>query len=198
MFAFGRRDGDGIHPRTSILCLALLIVAVLGTGAPAEAAPRTFAVTTTVDRPDTLQGNGVCAISGGGCSLRAAIDESNANAGADTIELPAGVYELEIPTLNEDVPGTGDLDVTDAVTLNGMGAGVSVIDGGFPLPGAGPEQRGLDRIFEIHRGAGNVTLSGVTLREGYAEEDGGAIQNWSTATLRLEDSEVLDSYAAKA
>jgi CSLREA domain-containing protein len=181
-----------MHPRTSILCLALLIVAVLGTGAPAEAAPRTFTVTTTVDRPDRQQGDGTCAITGGGCSLRAALDEANANVGADTIVLPAGVHELEIPTLNEDVPGTGDLDVTDAVTINGMGAGLSIVDGGFPLPGASPEQRGLDRLLEIHRGAGNVTLSGVTLREGYSEEDGGAIQNWSTATLRIEDSEVLD------
>ena len=190
MFAYGRRDVDGMHPRTSILCLALLIVAVLGTGAPAEAAPRTFTVTTTVDRPDTLQGNGICAISGGGCSrcARRSRSRTPTRGVARSIELPAGVYELEIPTLNEDLPGTGDHDITDGVTINGVGAGVTIIDGGFPLPGRlARGSAGSTGCWRSTAARATSRSPGLTLREGYAEEDGGAIQNWSTGRLRLED-----------
>ena len=50
-----------------------------------------------------------------------------------------------------------------------------------------PEARGLDRLFEIHPTAGNVTFSDLTLREGFVDGDGAAIQNWSSGLLRLEN-----------
>ena len=43
----------------------------------------TFVVNTTADTQDAAPGNGVCADGGGMCSLRAAITEANALAGAD-------------------------------------------------------------------------------------------------------------------
>jgi parallel beta-helix repeat protein len=186
-------------PRTALtIALALAAIPALSAPDPARAAGLPIPVNDTRDAVDTSIGDGLCRTSAGTCTLRAAIQEANALLGPDTIDLPAGVYELEIPTLNEDLASTGDHDVVDSLTIAGAGAGVTIVDGGWPLPGAPPEQRGLDRLLEIHPSAGNVSLSGLTLREGYAEESGGAIQNWSPGLLRLDRVRVLDSYAAKA
>ena len=71
-----------------------------------------------------------------------------------------------------------------------------MIDGGLPLAGSPADQRGLDRLFEIHRGAGDVTIGTLTLREGYAEDGGGALQNWSPGHVRLEAVHILGSNTA--
>ncbi|MGQ0600195.1 MAG: hypothetical protein ACT4QE_00705, partial [Anaerolineales bacterium] len=75
---------------------------------------------------------------------------------ADTITIPAGVHELQIPTVNDDLDTTGDFDIHSSLTIAGTGAGSTIIDGGWPLPGADPTARGLDRLFEIHPTAGNM------------------------------------------
>ena len=88
---------------------------VLGWGwmdRPAEAA--VFAVNSTLDTPDAAPGNGVCATAGAVCTLRAAIQEANALAGADTINfaLGAGPYSIA-------VGAAGLPAITRAVTING-------------------------------------------------------------------------------
>jgi parallel beta-helix repeat protein len=177
----------------SLGLVALLLI--LGS-APASAA--SFTVDSAADRTDASAGDGICRTTVGTCTVRAAIQEANARGGADTIQVPAGVYELEAPTMNEDVAGTGDYDITDPVTITGAGPNSTILDGGFPVPGASPEVKGLDRIFEVHRMAGDVTITDLTIREGHSEEDGGAVQNWSPGRLRFEDVHLLDSLAAKA
>ena len=121
-------------------------------------APATFVVNSTGDATDVSRGDGNCPTSAGVCTLRAAIQEANAHAGRRHDPAPAGVYELEIPTVNDDLETTGDFDIHGSVTIVGAGAGPAIVDGGFPLPGADPRQRGLDRLFEIHPSAGNVTF----------------------------------------
>lgn len=158
-----------------------------------------LAVNSTVDRADANPGDGVCqTATAGQCTLRAAIQEANSLPGADTITIPAGVYALEIPTVNDDLDGTGDFDIHSSMTIVGAGAGMTIIDGGVPPSGANPTARGMDRLFEIHPTAGNVTIKDLTLREGFSDDAGGAIQNWSPGLLRLENIHVLDSYASKA
>src|SRR5689334_7534298 len=83
------------------LSLALVLFGALVAGrSPVTANPAiiqaSFAVTTTTDAVDASPGNGQCAIAGGGCTLRAAIQESNALGGSNTITLPAGTYMLSI------------------------------------------------------------------------------------------------------
>ncbi|MEZ4485138.1 MAG: hypothetical protein R2864_11285 [Syntrophotaleaceae bacterium] len=51
-----------------------------------------FTVDTTSDSVDVNPGDSICADSDGSCSLRAAVMEANALAGADAIALPAGTY----------------------------------------------------------------------------------------------------------
>src|SRR5262249_57996491 len=109
------------------VALAALVLSVQ----PAFAA--TFSVNSTADTVDVSPGNGVCADAANNCTLRAAIMETNALPGADTIMLPAGTYLLTLPNaggVNEDMDATGDLDVTDSLTINGAGSGSTIIQAG--------------------------------------------------------------------
>src|SRR5918992_314538 len=125
-----------------------------------------------------------------------ALQVANGLIGHDVVEIPPGTYEIEIPVANEDFPSTGDHDIADSLTIRGTGAGQTILDGGFPLASQPIEARGLDRIFEIHPSAGNVTVERLTLQEGYSVDAGGAIQNWSPGLLRLDRVHLLDNLAA--
>jgi large repetitive protein len=183
--------------RRAGLGVPLALAAVLALTPASARAALPLAVNDTADVPDRNIGDGVCATAQNRCTLRAAIQESNALLGQDTINLPPGTYELEIPTVNEDSPTSGDHDITDLVNIVGAGAGTTIVDGGFPLQGAQIEARGIDRLFEVHPSAGSVTFRGMTIREGFSADDGGAIQNWSPGLLRVENVHVLDSFASK-
>ena len=87
------------------------------------------------------------------------------------------------------------------MTIVGAGAtGVAtILDGGFPPDGSPLEQRGMDRLFEIHPTALNVDdLQDLTIREGFSDDAGAGIQNWSPGRVRLEDVTVKDNLASKA
>ncbi|MBI3410157.1 MAG: tandem-95 repeat protein [Planctomycetes bacterium] len=106
-------------------------------------APAVFTVNTNVDTVDVNPGDGVAADSQGLTSLRAAVMEANALAGADTINLPAGTYLLTRAGSGEGAAATGDLDVTGDLTIFGSTTGVSEIS----AQGLG------DRIFDLPQGA---------------------------------------------
>ena len=159
-------------------------------------------VNDTSDSPDANPGDGECLTYEGTCTLRAAIMEANASPGSNTIYVPEGIYELEIPTLNEDLPDTGDFDITATVTIQGVdtdgdGAIETIIDGGFPPEGSPLEQLGMDRLIEIHPSAPSVTLSRLVLREGFSPEEGGGLQSWSPGTVRLLNVHVDRNFASK-
>jgi CSLREA domain-containing protein len=143
---------------------SLIAACLLGAHATAWSAPLTFTVNSTTDAVDTAPGNGVCATAAGACTLRAAIQEANAHAGLDTISIPAGTYVLTIAGRDEDLAATGDLDITDTVTIAGAGAPTVIIDG-----------NGIDRVFDVFP-SGTTTISGVTIRNGNpGEASGGGI-----------------------
>src|SRR5688572_23226694 len=150
-----------------------------------------FTVNDTRDRVDTNPGNGMCRTSAGTCTLRAAIQEANARSGADTIHLRPGTYILTRAPLNENGISTGDLDITAPLTIIGAGVGTTIIDGGTPPPGSPPDRTALDRLFEIHPTAGDVTLSGLTIREGWESKEGGALHTNSRGIVRLTDMKIL-------
>src|SRR4051794_27409607 len=60
-------------------------------------------------------------------SLRCAINNANATPGADTVHVPAGDYQLTINGNGEDAGQTGDLDITESVTIAGAGAGSTTV-----------------------------------------------------------------------
>ena len=140
------------------------VMSVVGAGAlgvaggvvvPLAAAPPVAAAELTVDTPDDLAdatpGDGICGDgSAGSCSLRAAVDEANAVPGADTITVPAGTYVLGLAGADEDANVSGDLDVTDSLTIVASGATLD----------AAALDRGVDVV------AGTVTISGLTITGG--------------------------------
>lgn len=135
--------------RSSLTLAALLCV---GAANGAE-----FTVNRLNDTLDALPGDGVCAdTADGGCSLRAALREANALAGADRIVLPTGVIALSIVGQNEDAAAAGDLDVLDAVDIIGSGSATSIVDA-----------QAIDRMVELRdSGGGTIRLAGMTLRNG--------------------------------
>jgi parallel beta-helix repeat protein len=188
--------------RTLPACLAaaFALAALLGLSAAQAAPGLTLLVNDPADRVDANIGNGVCATSAGTCSLRAAVQEANANAGADLIRILPDTYPMTIAPINENAANVGDYEILDPVTIEKAPGylGDVVIDGGNPLPGAPVIARGLDRLFELHPAAGDVTFRNVILQNGFSPEEGGAIQNWSLGKLTLEGVTVRDSYAEKA
>lgn len=151
------------------LLVSAAIVAVSVALRPPAASAASFTVTSTTDAVDVSPGDGRCASAGGQCTLRAAIQEANAAPGPDIVVLPAGVYVLSILGQGENASATGDLDVTQPLTIAGGGAASTTIDGG-----------GIDRV--LHVLGGTLQLSGLTLRNGkipFATENGrgGAIYN---------------------
>ena len=122
--------------RVPISCSLLIVVFTLSVGSqrlPTRgmimAPAATINVTTTADEFGTNPGN---------CSLREAIQAANTNAafggctagsGADVINVPAGTYTLTRLGTDDDANQTGDLDISETVTINGAGAGSTIIDG---------------------------------------------------------------------
>jgi predicted outer membrane repeat protein len=135
-----------------------------------------FFVETTVDYADAVPGDGMARDANGLTSLRAAIMEANASAGPDVILLRAGTYTLQLTGVDEDGAVTGDLDISDDVTILGVGAGSTTIDA-----------QGIDRVFQVMAGK-RLTLRGVTVSGGQspANTDGGGIL--SSGILTIEDS----------
>ncbi len=121
----------------------------------------TFVVNTTNDTVDAAPGDGVCLDGAGACSLRAAISEANALAGADIITLPAGTYTATLVAANEDLNAGGDFDIRSAVTINGAGSGTTIIQAN-----AAPNTATEKVIHITTAGATAVTINDVTIRHG--------------------------------
>jgi uncharacterized repeat protein (TIGR01451 family) len=101
-----------------------LIAGLIGLpGGPAYAAA--FVVGSNADGSDATPGDGLCATATGACTLRAAIEESNALAGADVITFAASVTRIR--------PGSALPAITDGVTIDGSVA--SPVPPNFPVPG---------------------------------------------------------------
>src|ERR1044071_9137057 len=126
----------------------------------AEAKAAVFVVNTTADTQDAAPGNGTCADAGGMCSLRAAITEANALAGADIITLPAGTYTHSLVSAEENANAGGDYDITSPLTINGAGAATTIVQAN-----AAPNTA-TERVFHVLSGGTAVTINGITIQNG--------------------------------
>jgi CSLREA domain-containing protein len=161
-----RKPRCGLRAALALSALALL--------APASAAAATISVSTPTDE---FNANGMA------CSLREAIWAANNNSalqapgciagsGNDTIDVPAGTYDLTRPGPNENADLTGDLDVTDLATIQHIGKGSTVVDA-----------KGIDRAFNTT--AAGVTISGLVIQGGSSptSTSGGGILNSGVLTV---------------
>jgi CSLREA domain-containing protein len=119
--------------------------------------------------------DGVC--SGADCSLREAVVRANVCAGTQTILVPAGTYTLTRVGAGEELAATGDLDLTDHVTI--LGTDHPVIDG-----------NAADRIFDVKAGV-TASLSGLVIQNGH-EYNGSGIRVVN-ATLNVNESTIQNN-----
>lgn len=156
-----------LKARGTKLVLLVLLLGLLFTE-PSYAA--TITVNSTAD--NLTAGNGLC-------TLREAIMNANLPAGGDSTsgDCVAGVagtdtivfdsslngtpIVLGLAGSGEDANATGDLDLTDAITIQGQGARNTIIDGG-----------GIDRVFHI-TGNGTYLINDLTIRNGSTLGTGG-------------------------
>ena len=112
----------------------------------------TFVVDDLNDAVDATPGDGSALTVGGTTTLRAAIQEANALAGDDIIQLPAGIIQLLLFGSAENASATGDLDISSNLTIEGISAAGSII-----------EVNDIDRGFDLQSGV-TVTLRNLTLQ----------------------------------
>ncbi len=151
-----------IFPLILGLGLTLTLLWTMSGGLPLVHAA-SFTVNSKADGADPTPNDGTCDIGGGICTLRAAIQTANNNGEADTINLGIGTFTLSIPGTGENQAASGDLDITKALTITGLGPDQTTIDAD-----------GLDAVFDIRSGAGTVVISGVTIINGNWTGWGGA------------------------
>ena len=144
----------------------LLVVVLFALALSAPASAGTIAVTTTVDQRRRL--GALLAARGGrhrqrGRRLSGGCTDANP-AAADTIKLAGGDYNLQRAGV-EDANASGDLDVTESLTIAGAGAELTGIDGNGAITG--------DRVLQFSSGI--LTISGLTIHDGRSTSWGGGI-----------------------
>ncbi|MEW5986603.1 MAG: choice-of-anchor Q domain-containing protein [Chloroflexota bacterium] len=139
-----------------------------------DGVPGSFLVNSTVDAQDAAPGDGQCATTAGDCTLRAAVQETNALFRADIVIVPSGTYTLTIAGKNEDGAARGDLDVSDILFLYGDGAANTLLQGNGSVT--------QDRVFHV-LDAGQLEIEGFTITGTRTDQFGGAIANSGTVVI---------------
>ena len=159
------------------IIISLLSCIILLTGFLGGANAADFTVNQVFDGADATPGDGTCATLGGNCTLRAAVMETNALMGVDTITIPAGTYTLALGNTGEDVAAEGDLDILDDLTITGVSPAATTINGNaFKY-----------RVFSILKRADGsmpvVAISNLTLTQGVSDNNGALIYNAGELTI---------------
>ncbi|HSC09666.1 MAG TPA: choice-of-anchor Q domain-containing protein, partial [Rhodanobacteraceae bacterium] len=162
-----------------------MLVALLACLPAPPLAAATFAVNSPADLADVNKGDGLCetAAGPGNCTLRAALDETNALAGADTINLQPNVtYTLTMG----DSSGAA-LAITDSVTINGSNNTIDAMGLGAGVLAVTRCIRDAAVSNFCTYGSPVVAISGVSFLHGKALQQGsgqgGGVQNAATLTL---------------
>ncbi len=142
-----RRDGRLLKP--------LRLVVLLGLAAAVLYAPSAFAATYTVDNATDATGQFCTDVGIGDCSLRSAIEHSNASTGTrDTIAFEPVEYNGGIQSTLS-TGANGDITISDPVDIIGGNCGTTAA----PKPCVQVDKTAGNNTFEI--GANNVSISGI-------------------------------------
>jgi CSLREA domain-containing protein len=202
-FSGGTRIENVVFPSRPIAALPIRLnvmgqqgIAVLEDGklepTPVMIAPNaTFVVSKAADTAD-----GVC---NADCSLREAKIAANTAAGADIITFAANfTHQLTIAGADENTAATGDLDVTQPLTITGNGAASTILQAGTTTA------NGIDKIMSINpsfTSAFATSVTGVTFRFGrnpssFATDGFGGAFDWEgsgTGTLTVSGVAITDN-----
>src|SRR5262245_44482005 len=135
---------------------AVLAMVVSCLALPIGAHAASFVVNGTEDAGDANPGDGICATAIATCTLRAAIQEANAQPDADSITVPAGTVTLT-GAAGDDAAESGDLDILGPVAISGQGPAATIIDAGK-----------IDRVFDVIEPTATVSIASLTVRNGFS------------------------------
>ena len=167
-----------------------------------------FLVTSLADGDDLNVGDGVCQATDG-CTLRAAVQETNALAGAQTVAMGYGVHQLNIQDEGGRLRAASEpLAVTDDLTIIGLSPDRTIVNA-----------NGLSRVLRVDNASltlrdlmlsggavanddgggvlvvsGGLTLERVAVTGNSARNGGGVMAHESTVTIR--QSAITDNRAA--
>jgi len=133
-----------------VLVVAISLVITATFHFPTGAFAANYTVNDSGDAGDANPGDGICATASSKCTLRAALEESNAHTGADNITIPAMTIHLQ-----KELWITYRLGYDKPVTINGAGQGQTIIDG-----------NNITRVFLIESRQSKHTISNLTIRNG--------------------------------
>jgi len=149
---------------------ALAAIVIVGL-VPGAAGAATFNVNHTADRGDFNTADPFCdsnpTKAGRQCTLRAGVEQTNAQPGRDRLLLPPRTFEIK-PGI-----GFGQLSVSDDLVVDGTSAAKTVIRLSAPA----------SRIFEVGVAA-RLDLRDATVRDGVVADTGGGIRSFGTLILR--------------
>jgi CSLREA domain-containing protein len=139
----------------------------------AFAAAKVFTVNVNGDGHDANPGDGICETSiSGNCSLRAAIEEANANSGADTINfnIPgAGVHTIS--------PASPLPNITESVVINGYSQSGASINNSLANSGDNAVL-----LIQLQGSNAGSSASGLTVVAGSTTIQGLVINSFSTGS----------------
>ena len=156
-------NGSRLGVRLLELSLALLVASLSG-----DAAGATFVVNRTDDIAPRGTGSTCLAPASTDCTLREAVIKSNANPGS-VIQFAASTNGVPITLTmanagaDENAAATGDLDVTQSLTIQGNGEANTIIQAGTST------SNGIDKVFGLNPNCDHpvsVSIDGVTIRFG--------------------------------
>jgi hypothetical protein len=139
------------------------------------------------------------------CTLRAAIMEANAHPWKSYIQVPAGTYDLDLPSDE----GGGWLEITQSMRIQGSGAAETIVNGDghpvFMVDGAadaeinlltmlGGDSGGGGGALRLH--GGTLEMEDVIVRDSSAFSQGGGILTDPGTTLTMRRVTVRDNVAA--
>jgi CSLREA domain-containing protein len=160
------------------LVLAILMASLMLAAKPSYAST-TFTVDSTGDYGDVTPGDGKCDIGtimliGERCTLRAAIQEANATAGADVINF--NIAGTDVHTI---APASELPKITRTVTMNG-----------YSQPGAQSNSKtvGTDAVLKIELSGAKIFGSGLRIEAANSTVKGLVINQWSTAGIWIDSS----------
>ncbi len=178
-----QRGAKGKALASGLLLLALMVACLLLTATPAHAA--TFTVNSVGDAGDNNPGDGSCftgvLIVGSGpglveeCTLRAAIEETNANNNDATV----------VDAIGFNIPGAGPHTISPGTTNLPIISEPVVIDG-YTQPGAKPNTLavGNDAVLKIElSGAASLSGNGLQISASNSTVRGLVINRWSSGVF---------------
>ncbi len=156
----------------------------------------TVTVTTTDDKLNssydytnvsTLIASANADLADGKISLREAIMAANGEADLDIITLPTGQYDLTLSDTKEDNNESGDLDITENLTIDGADVSNTIINSNVDSSGTNDVARVM-QTFDAE-----VTLNNLTIRGGEEDDIGGGGIHTKNGTLELNTVLVTDN-----